>query len=101
VYPKNAELAEGDEGYVRVEVTETGWNHKLDSLVQCPYRVVENAGTTFLLQIADEVVRVSSDRVTRAPSRATIDTEPRSPDSPESISPPTFAEEGPQASPLG
>jgi Chromo (CHRromatin Organisation MOdifier) domain len=73
----------------------------LESLVQGPYRVVENAGTTFRLQIGDEVVRISSDRITRAPSPVTLDTEPRSPVSPESISPPAFAEERSQASPLG
>jgi Chromo (CHRromatin Organisation MOdifier) domain len=101
VYPKNTGLTEGDEAYVRVEVTETGRNHKLESLMQGPYRVVENAGTTFRLQMGDEVVRVSSDRVTRAPSPVAPDTEPRSPVSPESISPPTLAEERSQASPLG
>lgn len=101
VYPKNTGLTEGDEAYVRVEVTETGRNHKLESLVQGPYRVVENAGTTFRLQIGDEVVRVSSDRVTRAPSPVNPDTEPRSPVSLESISAPACAEEGSQTSPLG
>jgi hypothetical protein len=39
----------------------------LESLVQGPYRVVENAGTTFRLQIGEDTVRVSSDRVTPAP----------------------------------
>jgi hypothetical protein len=67
---KNINLQEGDEAYVRVEVTDVGRSHKLDSLVQGPYRVVENAGTTFRLKIGGETVRVSSDRVTRAPSRS-------------------------------
>ena len=66
---KNANLEEGDDAYVRVEVTDVGRNHKLESLVQGPYRVVENAGNTFRLRIGEETVRVSSDRVTRAPSR--------------------------------
>jgi hypothetical protein len=48
---KNADLQEGDEAFVKVEVTEQGWNSMLESLVQGPYRVVENAGTTFRLQI--------------------------------------------------
>jgi hypothetical protein len=34
VQPKKANLREGDQGYLRVEVTETGRNHKLESLVQ-------------------------------------------------------------------
>jgi RNase H-like domain found in reverse transcriptase/Reverse transcriptase (RNA-dependent DNA polymerase)/Integrase zinc binding domain/Chromo (CHRromatin Organisation MOdifier) domain/Integrase core domain len=66
---KNTDLKEGDEAYVKVEVTEMGRNHKLESLVQGPYKVLENAGHTFRLQIGDEQVRISSDRVTRAPSR--------------------------------
>jgi Chromo (CHRromatin Organisation MOdifier) domain len=36
--------------------------------VQGPYKVLENAGHTFRLKIGDEQVRVTSDRVTRAPS---------------------------------
>ena len=49
VVQKNANLEEGDDAYVRVEVTDVGRNHKLESLVQGPYRVVENAGNTFRL----------------------------------------------------
>ena len=71
VQPKNANLREGDQAYLRVEVTDTGRNHKLESLVQGPYEVIENAGTTFRLRIGDETVRVSSDRVTPAPVRET------------------------------
>jgi hypothetical protein len=69
VSQKNAYLQEGDEAYVRVEVTDVGCKHKLESLVQGPYRVFENAGNTFRLKIGEETVRISSDRVTRAPSR--------------------------------
>jgi hypothetical protein len=65
----NTELSVGDEAYLRVEITDIGRNHKLESLVQGPYRVVENAGTTLRLCVGDETVRVSSDRVTRAPTR--------------------------------
>jgi hypothetical protein len=67
---KNVTLQEGDEAYVRVKVTDVGRNHKLESLLQGRYRVVENAGNTFLLKIGEETVRVSSERVTRAPSRS-------------------------------
>jgi transposase InsO family protein len=44
VVQKNGNLQEGNEAYLRVEVTDAGRNHKLESLVQGPYRVVENAG---------------------------------------------------------
>jgi hypothetical protein len=66
VRPKNSEVKEV---FLRVEVTEVGRNHKLESLVQGPYRVLEKAGTTFRLRIGAEDVRVSSDRVTPAPRR--------------------------------
>ena len=69
VRPKNVNLKEGDQAYLRVEVTDIGRNHKLESLVQGPYEVLENAGETFRLRIGGETVRVSSDRVTRAPVR--------------------------------
>jgi hypothetical protein len=52
-----------------VEVTDIGRNHKLESLVQGPCEVIENAGETFRLRIGEETVRVSSDLVTRAPVR--------------------------------
>jgi transposase InsO family protein len=71
VVRKNTELSVGDEAYLRAEITDVGRNHKLQSLVQGPYRVVENAGTTLRLCIGDETVRVSSDRATRAPTRPT------------------------------
>jgi hypothetical protein len=37
---KNIDLKEGDEAYVKVEVTDTGLNHKQESLVQGPYNVL-------------------------------------------------------------
>jgi RNase H-like domain found in reverse transcriptase/Reverse transcriptase (RNA-dependent DNA polymerase)/Integrase zinc binding domain/Integrase core domain/Chromo (CHRromatin Organisation MOdifier) domain len=64
---KNARLREGDRAYVRVETTEVGRSHKLDSLVHGPYEVVENAGHTLRLLVGSDIVRVSSDRVTPAP----------------------------------
>jgi transposase InsO family protein len=69
---KNAQLREGDQAYVRVEVTEVGRSHKLDSLVHGPYRIVENDGHTFRLQVGSDVIRVSSDRVTPAPPASAI-----------------------------
>jgi Chromo (CHRromatin Organisation MOdifier) domain len=71
---KNAHLQEGDQAYFKVEVTELDRNSKMESLVEVPYVVVENAGTTLRLQIGDEVVHVSSDRVTPAPRPTTITT---------------------------
>ena len=67
VKPKNARLREGDEAYVRVEVTDAGRSHKLESQVHGPYRVLENAGHTLRLQVGLDAIRVSSDRVTPAP----------------------------------
>jgi transposase InsO family protein len=75
VRPKNSEVKEGDEVFLRVEVTEVGRNHKLESLVQGPYQVLENAGTTFRLRIGGDDIRVSSDRVTPAPRRESPSTE--------------------------
>jgi Integrase core domain len=64
---KNAKLREGDLVYVKLEVTEVGRSHKLDSLVHGPYGVIENAEHTFRLQMGPDIVRISSDRITEAP----------------------------------
>jgi transposase InsO family protein len=69
VLSKNSEVKVGDEVFLRVEVTDVGRNHKLESLKQGPYKVLENAGTTFRLRIGGDDIRVSSDRVTPAPIR--------------------------------
>jgi hypothetical protein len=74
VIQKSGNLQEGDEAYLRVEVTDVGRNHKLESLVQGPYQVVENTGHTLRLRIGEETVLVSSDRVTPAPRRETTRT---------------------------
>jgi hypothetical protein len=58
VVRKNTELSVGDEAYLRVEITDVGRNHKLESLLQGPYRVVDNAETTLQLCIGDETVHV-------------------------------------------
>ena len=67
VRERNAHVREGGEAYVRVEVKEGGRSHKLDPLVHGPYKVVENDGHTFRLQMGPDTVRVSSDRITPAP----------------------------------
>jgi hypothetical protein len=59
-----------------VEVTEVGRSHKLDSLVHGAYRIVENAGHTFRLQVGSDIIRVSSHRVTPAPP-SSLNTPPR------------------------
>jgi hypothetical protein len=56
VVRKNSELSVRDEAYLRVEITDVGRNHKLESLVQGPYRVVENAGTSLRFRIGEETV---------------------------------------------
>jgi hypothetical protein len=66
---KNVNIKEGDQDYLRVEVTDIGRKHKLESLELGPYEVIENAGETVRLHIGEETIRVSSDRVTRAPVR--------------------------------
>jgi hypothetical protein len=38
-----------------LDVTEFGRIHKLDSLVHGPYRIVENAGHTFRLQVGSDI----------------------------------------------
>jgi hypothetical protein len=93
VLRKNTDLSVGDEAYLRVEITDVGRNNKLESLVQGPYRVVENAGTTLRLCIGDETVRVSSDRVTRAPKRSKPLTPTPTPETPsDPVTPPPARE---------
>jgi hypothetical protein len=59
----------GGWAYVRAEVPETGRSHKLDSLVHGPYEVTENDSHTFRLRMGSDVVRISSDRITKAPGK--------------------------------
>jgi hypothetical protein len=101
-------VKEGEKVLLRVEVTEVGRNHKLESLVQGPYLVFENAGTTFRLRIGAEDVRVSSDRVTPAPRRELSPPPEGNPTSSEPVppvpvngtpsSPPIYRSEGHMAS---
>jgi Chromo (CHRromatin Organisation MOdifier) domain len=80
-------------------VTEVGHNHNLESLVQGPYRVLENAGATFRLRIGAEDVRVSYDRVTPAPRREL--SPPPEWDPPSSVPvPPTPVDETPSSPPI-
>jgi hypothetical protein len=84
VKENNIDLKEGGDSYVKVAVTDTGRNHRLESLLKRPYKVLETAGHTFRLQIGDEQVRVTSDRVARAPSG-----EPDSSADPQAVTPPS------------
>jgi Integrase core domain/Integrase zinc binding domain/Chromo (CHRromatin Organisation MOdifier) domain len=68
VREKNKELPPGSWVYLRREVHETGVSPKLDDQVDGPFRVLEAEGRTFVLQQGEERVRVSSDRVTPAPT---------------------------------
>jgi hypothetical protein len=63
----NRTVVAGDDVYVRAESPVGDQHSKLDSPVQGPYRVESNDGRTMLLRLGDESVRVSSDRITRAP----------------------------------
>ena len=58
---------QGDDVLLRAEVTDVRRNHMLQSLVQGPYRLVENSGAIFGLRIGAEDVSASSDRVTTDP----------------------------------
>jgi hypothetical protein len=62
-------VKEGNDVFLRGEVTDVGRKQKLEYLVQGPYQVLENAGATFQLHIGAGDVRVSSDRVKPAPRR--------------------------------
>jgi transposase InsO family protein len=68
---KNNELGVGSWVYVRRETHDTGINPKLDEQVDGPYQVLNNDGHTFLLQLGDQEVRISSDRITPAPTPRT------------------------------
>jgi hypothetical protein len=59
----------GGWAYVRAELPETGRSHKLDSLFQGPYEVVENDSHTFRLRMGSDVVRISSNRIAPAPGK--------------------------------
>jgi hypothetical protein len=65
---KNKELQVGSWVFMRKDVHDAGVNPKLDEQVDGPYRVLEIDGQTFLLQLGEERARVSSDRVTLAPT---------------------------------
>jgi hypothetical protein len=67
VRPKNQGIPKGDWAYVRKEVY-VGINPKLLDQVDGPYQVVDNDDHELLLQMGDHLVRVSSDRITPAPT---------------------------------
>ena len=93
VKESNRGLREGDEAYVRAEAPQGEQHSKLDSLVQGPYQVESNDGRTMLLRIGGESVRVSSDRITRAP-RSTLPTPEGDSDDTPSTPVPTPAPDG-------
>jgi RNase H-like domain found in reverse transcriptase/Reverse transcriptase (RNA-dependent DNA polymerase)/Integrase zinc binding domain/Integrase core domain/Chromo (CHRromatin Organisation MOdifier) domain/Retroviral aspartyl protease len=67
VRERNKDLKEGDVVYLRNDAPSTDTTSKLDSLVSGPYEVISNDVRTFVIKVGEGVVRVSSDRVTRAP----------------------------------
>jgi Chromo (CHRromatin Organisation MOdifier) domain len=73
VKESNRSVREGDKVYVRSETPQGEQHSKLDSLVQGPYQVESNDGRTMLLRIGDDSVRISSDRITRAPRSVSDD----------------------------
>jgi hypothetical protein len=68
VRDKNKEVRAGAWVFLRKELHQVGVNPKLDEQVEGPYLVIATDGRTFLLRIKDDEVRVSSDRVTPAPT---------------------------------
>jgi Chromo (CHRromatin Organisation MOdifier) domain len=68
IRPKNKGIPEGDWVYVRKEVYDAGVNPKLLDQVEVPFQVVDNDDHTLLLRMGDHLIRVSSDRITPAPT---------------------------------
>jgi transposase InsO family protein len=68
VREKNKGLAPGSWVFLRREVHADGVSPKLDDQVDGPYRILDTDGQVFRLRIGDDDVRVSSDRITPAPS---------------------------------
>jgi hypothetical protein len=68
VHPKNQEFPEGGWVYRRKEVYDVGVNPKLLDEVEGPFQVADNDDNTMLLRMGDHLVRVSSDRITPAPT---------------------------------
>ena len=97
---KNQSIEDGSFVYIRREVHDPGLNPKLDSPVDGPFEVVSNYGNTFLLRIADQLVRVSSDRVTPAPRLNTGEMTPAAvPSDEDQAEPPASGPEDPVAAP--
>jgi hypothetical protein len=66
----NRGIVEGNNVYVRAENPQGEQHSKLDSLVQGPYRVESNDRRTMLLRVGEDLIRVTSDRITKDPSTA-------------------------------
>jgi hypothetical protein len=71
VRPKNQGIPEGGWVYVRKEVYDAGVNPKLLDQVDGPFQVADKDDHTMLLRMGDHLVRVSSDRITPAPTPRT------------------------------
>jgi Chromo (CHRromatin Organisation MOdifier) domain len=68
VREKNKELPVGGWVYLRKEEHSVGVNPKLTDQATGPYEIVQTDGRTFSLQMDDHVERVTSDRITPAPT---------------------------------
>jgi Chromo (CHRromatin Organisation MOdifier) domain len=68
VRENNKELQAGSWVYVPKEVPAKGTYPKLDAQVDGPHRVLETDGSTFQIQQGEQKVRISSDRITPAPT---------------------------------
>jgi Chromo (CHRromatin Organisation MOdifier) domain len=68
IRPKNNGIPESDLVYVRKEVYDVGVNPKLLDQVEGPFQVVDKDDHTLLLRMGDHLIRVSSDRITPAPT---------------------------------
>jgi hypothetical protein len=70
---KNKNIAPGQWVYLRKEVHDNSVNPKLDTKADGPFQALENSGHTLLLQQGEMRNRISSDRVTPAPTPHTLD----------------------------
>jgi hypothetical protein len=70
VRQKNDGIEKDSWVYLRKEVHDAGTNPKLDDQVEGPFQIALNDGHTLVLRDGDDLMRVSSDRVTPAPAPA-------------------------------
>jgi hypothetical protein len=72
VRERKTDVKEGDVVYLRNDPPSTDTTSKLDPLVSGPYEFISNDDRTFVIKVGKGVVRVSSDRMTRAPRSPSI-----------------------------